>query len=77
MGFYAFLDEDDTTENFRGFSVSHERQIVNCRQNIPRHMVFIICFVCYKIPLRYDPKSVKSKMLQFAGIAGKWSGTVP
>jgi hypothetical protein len=30
--FMHFLDdEDDTTPDFRGFSISHEKQIVNCR----------------------------------------------
>jgi hypothetical protein len=30
--FMHFLDdEDDTIPDFRGFSVSHEKQIVNCR----------------------------------------------
>jgi hypothetical protein len=29
--FTHFLDDDDITPDFRGFSISHEKQIVNCR----------------------------------------------
>jgi hypothetical protein len=59
--FTRFLeDEDDTTPDFRGFSISHEKQTVNCRQSIPQHIIFIIYFVCIKIPLHKDPKSRKA-----------------
>jgi hypothetical protein len=34
--FFAFFvtHEDDTTPDFRNFSISHVKQIVNCRQSI-------------------------------------------
>jgi hypothetical protein len=62
VGFYAFLDdEDDTTPYFRGVSISHEKQIVNCRYSILQQklLLFILSvlkFLCIKIQNPENPK---------------------
>jgi hypothetical protein len=75
--FTHFLDdEDDTTPDFRDFYISHEKKLRTVDKASSTKM-FIIYFVCIKIPLHEDPKSKKPLVPQVFWIRGPvlYSGT--